>query len=342
MGLDRNLAQMATFREALADCFLQDLGYHGAAFMWSNRRLSGELVWVRLDRCVANADWVSLFPNSRVNHVVVAVSDHMGLLVALDPIQVPNICRRKHWFHFEHMWVREAGCEDAIREGWSVQVSGSPMYSVTQKIKNCRVSLLHWCKTQVRVNPRLIAAKKGRLEQLENLPMDEYRSSEVNELRHEVNVLTEKEEIFWRQRSRVSWLQEGDRNTKFYHACASQRKRGNQINGLRDENDVLQTDQLVISNIVVEYFHQLFNSSRPDCIQEVVSQVDSIVTPDMNVSLLHQFSGEEIRRALFQMSPSKAPGPDGMIALFFQKYWHIVGDDVSNSILDFFFIQEEC
>ena len=117
--------------------------------------------------------------------------------------------------------------------------------------------------------------------------MDEYRSSEVNELRHEVNVLTEKEDIFWRQRSWVSWLQEGDRNTKFYHACASQRKRGNQINGLRDKNDVLQTDQLVISNIVVEYFHQLFNSSRPDCIQEVVSQVDSVVTLDMNVSLLH-------------------------------------------------------
>jgi hypothetical protein len=101
-------------------------------------------------------------------------------------------------------------------------------------------------------------------------------------------------------------------------------------------NDVMQSDQLVISNIAVEYFHQLFNSSRPDCVQEVVSQVDSVVTPDMNGSLLHQFSGEEIRRALFQMSPSKAPGPDGMTALFFQKYWHIVGDDVSNAILDFF------
>ena len=129
--LDCNLAQMAAFREAFADCFLQDLGYHGAAFTWSNRRLSGELVWVRLDRCVTNADWVSLFTNSRVNHVVVAASDHMGLLVTLDSIQVPNICRRKHWFHFEHMWVWEASCEDAIREGWSVQVSGSPMYSVT-------------------------------------------------------------------------------------------------------------------------------------------------------------------------------------------------------------------
>ncbi len=56
----------------------------------------------------------------------------------------------------------------------------------------------------------------------------------------------------------------------------------------------------------------------------------------MNESLLRQVSGEEIQRALFQMSPSKAPGPDSITALLFQKYWHIVDDDVSNAILDFF------
>ncbi len=48
------------------------------------------------------------------------------------------------------------------------------------------------------------------------------------------------------------------------------------------------------------------------------------------------FSCEEIQYALFQMSPSKAPGPDGMTALFFKKYWHIVGNDVTLAILDFF------
>ena len=55
--------------------------------------------------------------------------------------------------------------------------------------------------------------KKARLVQLENYLMEEYNSSEVNLLRREVNVLVEKEEVFWRQRSGVSWLKEGDRNT---------------------------------------------------------------------------------------------------------------------------------
>lgn len=36
----------------------------------------------------------------------------------------------------------------------------------------------------------------------------------------------------WNQRSRVIWLRYGGRNTKFFHATATQRQRKNKIEGL--------------------------------------------------------------------------------------------------------------
>ena len=48
---------------------------------------------------------------------------------------------------------------------------------------------------------------------------------------------------------------------------------------------------------------------------------------------MRDFHLEEVRFALFQMHPSKAPSPDGMTAFFFQKFWHIVGSDVTNAVL---------
>lgn len=42
----------------------------------------------------------------------------------------------------------------------------------------------------------------------------------------------------------------------------------------------------------------------------------------------------KVHEALKQMHPTKAPGPDGKFAVFYQTFWSIVGVDVENKILD--------
>jgi len=45
------------------------------------------------------------------------------------------------------------------------------------------------------------------------------------------------------------------------------------------------------------------------------------------------FSREEVKKGLFSIGDLKALGPDGLLAIFFKRFWNMLGDDLMKSWL---------
>lgn len=107
----------------------------------------------------------------------------------------------------------------------------------------------------------------------------------------------------------------------------------NHIHGYSDENGRWCTSESDIARVAESYFQNLFTTSQPSNLELVIDLVDKVVTPTMNLLLLQPYTLEDVKRALFSMHPSKSPKLDGMSPFFFQKYWHTVGNNVTNVVL---------
>ena len=111
-----------------------------------------------------------------------------------------------------------------------------------------------------------------------------------------------------------------DLNSKYFHTRASQCLCRNRIVELRNSDGVLVSGEGDLLVIVRDYYKNLFLSSGPTEVDEVVLSIKPVITNDMNNCLISLFSRVEIECALNQMAHLKALGPDGMPPIFFQKF----------------------
>jgi hypothetical protein len=53
----------------------------------------------------------------------------------------------------------------------------------------------------------------------------------------------------------------------------------------------------------------------------------------MNDNLLALFSAEDVKKAAFSIGDLKAPGPDGLHAVFYKRFWSLCGDEITQEVL---------
>ncbi|KAA3476958.1 reverse transcriptase [Gossypium australe] len=85
-----------------------------------------------------------------------------------------------------------------------------------------------------------------------------------------------------------------------------------------------------VEEIAQNYFIDIFATKGIGNLEHILSGVKSCITDNMNQLLTTKYTGEEVFVALKGIGPMKATSLDGYPTIFFQKFWHIIGREVSN------------
>lgn len=141
--------------------------------------------------------------------------------------------------------------------------------------------------------------------------------STIRQKMNELDELLYREEMLWLQRSRITWLKEGERNTKYLHRRAIWRARRNHIQRLRKEDGSWCSVPSDMECMAASYFKEVYTKDPTLQPEVMLDSIASKVTNDMNVKLCAPFTEREVSDALFQIGPLKAPGTDGFPARFF-------------------------
>lgn len=121
----------------------------------------------------------------------------------------------------------------------------------------------------------------------------------------EIRRLLISEEIYWRQNSRVLWLHEGDKNTRFFHRMANAHKCYNQIRILNLNGNVTD-DPSRIKKGIVDFYQNLY-SKNGGWNWEMDGVTFNTLSQEDKDFLKQPFSENEVVAALRSLKGDKAP-----------------------------------
>jgi hypothetical protein len=180
------------------------------------------------------------------------------------------------------MWERESSLKEIIETSWKSLGPMPDLGCVNRGLVEVMKTLRSWSKRKFGNVTRELQKLREKLSSLQavNGPREEIRA--ITDL---MNETLYREEMLWLQRSRIDWLREGDRNTKYFHRRAVWRARRNKILKLRDENCVVNTVPIDMQRMSVSYFKSLYTRD-PNLVHSAITDlVQEKISMEMNVQL---------------------------------------------------------
>ena len=208
---------------------------------------------------------------------------------------------------------------------------------INEKLKAVRKGLKSWNHEEfgnIDTNIKNLEDEIQKYDDLSNerdLNLDEIENRKVAQI--ELWKWIKRKEQYWAQNSRILWLKEGDRNSKFFHTIASNKKRRNSIASIEIDGQPVN-DPSQIKHEAVSFFKGIFKEEH--ILRPTFNNLQfNELSPEQVTSLTLPFSLEEIELAVASCDADKAPGPDGFNFKFIKNARQTIEHDIYDMVSEF-------
>ncbi|GAV91789.1 hypothetical protein CFOL_v3_35175, partial [Cephalotus follicularis] len=248
---------MDHFNSFIANASLLEVRFLGDQYTWCNNNAGPKRIWLRLDRLLTNFAGSLAFPNLKLIHKPRILSDHCPLVaINHEPSRFPRN------FKFYRQWIQDEDFQTVISRSWDTNTEGPPLVKLHKNLLRCKLSFSSLQKQKKEDLHNHILGTSLQIQHLEVKLRTAFDKDSHSELINAQQLLTSfviKEEGTLRDKARVKWLSEGDRNTAYFHACIKEKRNQMQLNFSLPDGS--HTDNLdILGPMAVEHFSQALTS----------------------------------------------------------------------------------
>lgn len=146
------------------------------------------------------------------------------------------------------------------------------------------------------------------------------------------------EEQILQQKSKMTWPKLGDGNNAFFHASVHEKNSTTGIVCLKDAIGQLVSSLPELEEEVLRFYSGLVGTAQGSrtAVDLVVLRAGKQLNDRSAQQLIVPINTQEIQHALNGIGDTKASRIDRFNAKFFKATWHVMKDELSAAVLDFF------
>ncbi|GAV62775.1 hypothetical protein CFOL_v3_06298 [Cephalotus follicularis] len=307
---------MDDFNIVVQTAELEDLRITGLFYMWTNMRSGTGAISKKLDRAMGNWHWFKSTGDTYAHFHSPGISDHSPVTIHMRNRQQ----YRGRPFKFLNYWAKSEKFLQVVSQEWAKDHTGSPLAAIHKKLQCLKACLKEFC---TRPDSKVVDLRAHPHQLQLDIQGDMVTPSTLEQerqVRPKVASAARDEEAFFKQKSRIQWLKEGDTNRAFFHMAVKVQQSWNHLVRIKDENDAWVMEEAEIAQVGVNHLTKLLGTVGRNVGRECnLFGYDKQIADEHKTSLGCPISTQEVKAALWSPNPYKAPRPDGYNGCFFRE-----------------------